>query len=147
MKLILTPADPHFRANVAELHDSTGASQPTKYTVQLREASIATRRIRISQEDLVAVTEDGLHEAHFPLSDVQAITVHYLPQSLLCIIAPSRSNGTASCAILGIHPNPEAAEWHALDYFTDLGFKAKDYTALLHAIRAHKQYDIVIESI
>ena len=147
MKLILTPSDAYFRANVAELHDAQGASDPTKYTIVLRGGSVETRRIRLSQDDLVAVSEDGLHEVRFPLEDLVSITVHYLPKSLLCIIAPSRSNGTTSCAILGIHPTQESAEWHALDYFSDLGFRHEHYSDLLRAIRAHKQYDIVLEEI
>jgi hypothetical protein len=95
----------------------------------------------------MALSADGLHEAQFPLESIMSVVVHYLPKSLLCIIAPSRSNGTTSCAILGIHPTQEAAEWHALDYLTDCGFATKNYTDLLRAVRTHKNYDIVIEAI
>jgi hypothetical protein len=147
VKLILTPSDPNFRANVIELHDARGASEPTRYEIVLRDGAVETRGIRLAQDSLMALSADGLHEAQFPLESIMSVVVHYLPKSLLCIIAPSRSNGTTSCAILGIHPTQEAAEWHALDYLTERGFAAKNYSELLQAVRQHADFDLVIEDI
>ncbi len=147
MKIVLNPADKNFKPSLAELHDATGTSEPTEYQVTFRGGIITTRRLRMQGDNLFALSADGLHEIVMPISEVGNIAVVWLPKSLLCIIAPSRSNGTTSCAILGVHPTQEAAEWHALDYFNDLGFKAANYSELLLAIRKHQQYDIVLESV
>ncbi|CAG1019960.1 hypothetical protein BURC_04895 [Burkholderiaceae bacterium] len=158
MKLILHPSDQNFKANVAELHDASGASEPTEYHIAFRgdaqrpaasrtRAKITTRRIRLSTDDLHALSADGLHEIVLPLAEVGEITVVWLPKQLLCIIAPNRSNSTASCAILGIHPTHESAEWEALDYLSERGFKAQNFAELLQAVRNSQQYDIVREEI
>ena len=147
MKLILTPSDKNFKTNIAELHDASGASEPTEYRIDFRGEKITTRRIRIHDDNVHALTADGLHEVILPLAEVGEITVVWLPKQLLCIIAPSLTNHTASCAILGIHPTHEAAEWEALDYLSERGFKANSYTELLQAVRASQHYDIVCEQI
>jgi hypothetical protein len=147
MKLILHPSDQNFKANVAELHDASGASEPTEYRIAFRGEELSTRRIRLSTDNLHALSADGLHEIVLPLAEVSEITVVWLPKQLLCIIAPNRSNSTASCAILGIHPTHESAEWEALDYLSERGFQAQNYAELLQAVRASKEYDIVCEQI
>jgi hypothetical protein len=158
VKLILHPTDQNFKANVAELHDASGASEPTEYYLDFRGdaqrptasrtwAKISTRRVRLSTDNLYALSADGLHEIVLPLAEVGEITVVWLPKQLLCIIAPSLTNHTTSCAILGIHPTHEAAEWEALDYLSDRGFKANSYSELLHAVRNSQQFDIVCEQI
>jgi hypothetical protein len=143
---------------VAELHDANGVSEPTEYRITFRgdaqrpaasrtRAELSTRRIRLSTDNLHALSADGLHEIILRLAEVGEITVVWLPKQLLCIIAPNRSNRTASCAILGIHPTHESAEWEALDYLSERGFKANSYAELLQAVRTSKEYDIVCEQI
>lgn len=147
MKVVLNPADKHFRANVAELHDASGASEPTEYQIVFRGETVTTRRIRCAGDNLAALSADGLHEIIMPLTEIGNVTVVWGPKQMLCIIAPNLANRTASCAILSIHPTHEAAEWHALDYLTDRGFNSETYTDLLRAVRGHQQFDIVIEEI
>jgi hypothetical protein len=147
VKIVLNPADKHFKANIAELHDASGASEPTEYQIVFRGEIVTTRRIRFAGDNLAALSADGLHEIIMPLTEIGNVTVVWLPKQMLCIIAPNMADRTASCAILSIHPTHEAAEWHALDYLADRGFNCETTTDLLQAVRGHQQYDLVIEEI
>ncbi len=147
MKLVLNPNDKHFKTNIAELHDAEGASTPTEYRVIFRGEKISTRGLRMQGDNLYALSADGLHEIVMPMVEVGEITVTWFPKHLMCIIAPSLSNGTTSCAILGIHPTREAAEWSALDYLSDRGFQVSNFNELLQVVRGHQQFDITCEEI
>ncbi len=147
MKLVLLPSDSHFRANLDELHAAKGSREPTRYEIVLRGGNIETRSARIFLDQIAALSADGLHEAQFPLEEVVRIVAHFDPRHLLCIMAPSKSNSSVSCAILTTHSTHEAAEWHAMDYFSDLGFRFSNYTELLRQVRESEEYDIVLEAI
>jgi hypothetical protein len=147
VKIVLNPADQHFKANIAELHDACGASEPTEYQVAFRGEIVTTHRVRFAGDNLAALSADGLHEIIMPLTEIGNVTVVWRPKHMLCIIAPNLVDHTASCAILSIHSTHEAAEWHALDYLADRGFHCETTTDLFQAVRGHQQFDLVIEAI
>jgi hypothetical protein len=148
VKLVLLPADPNFRANVAELHDAVKDRKlysPALITVKIRDGSIQTQSIRLFNDELIALSSDLIHEARFPLSDVSEVTVTWRAKSALVIVEPNKSNGTQSCAIVSLHPSHTLAQMTAMEHFEPLGFKMNSYTDLLHELRAHPDYDVVIE--